>query len=423
MSEASASPFPSAKIDPGDDFVFIYTSGTTGLPKPCRVSHARSVLIGAAFGHIVFEFRESDTLYSVLPLYHASALLLGAGSAIVCGVPMAMRESFSASAFWDDVHRYDATAILYIGELCRYLLNSPSTPNEKNHKIRVATGNGLRPDVWNRFQQRLGIGKIREFYGATEAPGFILNVSGKEGSVGRMPLGGFGWLKLVRFDADAEKHVLDEHGWFQTCDVNETGELLIRLPPVSAKGLEFRGYTDKEATEAKILRNVFKEGDAYFRSGDLLRRDEEGFYYFVNRIGDTYRFKGENISTAEVADVIGSRSSFAEVTIVGIQLPGVDGQMGLAAIVPSGDFDSAELENAVQELPHYAWPRFIRVLPKIAKTGTFKVQKTQLKREGADPSVLKDPLYYLNGRKYETLTDYKWNALNRTANPREQTEY
>jgi fatty-acyl-CoA synthase len=285
LANTSATPYPQAPVQAEDDFIYIYTSGTTGLPKPCRVSHARAILAGAGFGPLMYDFRPGDKLYCVLPLYHANGLLLGVSAAMLARVPMAMRRSFSASAFWDDVHRYKATAILYIGELCRYLVNSPPNPKELPNPVRVAVGNGLRPDIWPRFKARFGIENIREFYGATEAPGFIANISGREGSV---------WLRIVQYDVDLDQHLHDSRGFCIPCGDNEVGELLIRVPKMSAGGLEYRGYTDESATEKKLLRNVFKKGDQYFRSGDLLRRDTDGFYYFVDRIGDTFRWKGES---------------------------------------------------------------------------------------------------------------------------------
>ncbi|MBW1757582.1 MAG: AMP-binding protein [Deltaproteobacteria bacterium] len=282
LANTPATPYPQAPVQSEDDFIYIYTSGTTGLPKPCRVSHARAILAGATFGPLMYDFRPGDKLYCVLPLYHANGLLLGVSAAMLARVPMAMRRSFSASAFWDDVHRYQATAILYIGEICRYLVNAPPHPKEQRNPVRVAVGNGLRPDIWPRFKARFGIENIREFYGATEAPGFIANISGREGSVGRVPLGGLaGWLSIVQYDVDLDQHLHDARGFCIPCDDDAVGELLIRVPKIAAGGLEYRGYTDESATQKKLLRNVFKKGDQYFRSGDLLRRDADGFYYFV----------------------------------------------------------------------------------------------------------------------------------------------
>ena len=409
LAGAPTVPYPPARVKSQDDFVYIYTSGTTGLPKPCRISHARAILAGAGFGPLVYGFDTGDKLYCVLPLYHANALLLGAGSTIISRVPMAMRSSFSASAFWDDVHRYKATAILYIGELCRYLVNAPPHPKELPNPIRVAVGNGLRPDIWPRFKARFDIETIREFYGATEAPGLIVNLSGREGSVGRVPLGGLaGWIRLARYDVDLDRHDRDERGFCIPCRADEIGELLIRVPKLSVGGLEYRGYTDEAATQKKLLRDVFTKGDQYFRSGDLLRRDDDGFYYFVDRIGDTYRWKGENVSTAEVADVITHNDGIDEATVVGVPVPNTDGRAGLAAVVPSGEFDPERFRRTVSDLPSYAQPRFVRVMGGLAKTGTFKIQKGELRKEGVDPALVDDPLYVRTDAGYERLTEARW---------------
>jgi fatty-acyl-CoA synthase len=411
LADSPTSPYPAAPVKSDDDFIYIYTSGTTGLPKPCRVSHSRAVLAGAGFGPLMFEFQPGDKLYCVLPLYHANGLLLGAASTMICRVPMAMRRTFSVSAFWDDVHRYHATAILYIGELCRYLVNSAPHPREGPNPIRVAVGNGLRPDIWSRFQSRFGIETIREFYGATEAPGFIANLSGREGSVGRVPLAGARWLRLVRFDVDREEHVRDGRGFCISCKPGEPGELLIRIPSVSTGGLAYRGYTDPLATEKKILRNVFRKGDQYFRSGDLLRRDEDGFFYFVDRIGDTFRWKGENVSTAEVADVIMHNDGVEEATVIGIPVPNMDGRAGLAAVVPTGDFNPDRFWRTVSDLPSYAQPRFVRVIGSLSKTGTFKIQKNDLRSDGVDPERVSDPLYVRTNTGYELLTQERWSEV------------
>ncbi len=408
LAETPPTAYPPAKVRPGDDFVYIYTSGTTGLPKPCRVSHARAILAGAGFGALMYEFRPGDKLYCALPLYHSNGLLLGAAATIIARVPMALRRTFSASAFWNDIHRHQATAFLYIGELCRYLVNSPPQPAERPNPIRVAVGNGLRPDIWARFQSRFGIGTVREFYGATEAPGFIANISGREGSVGRVPFAGLkGYLSLVRYDVDRDEHPRDSNGFCIPCKDGEPGELLIRIAKVGG-GLEYRGYTDETATQKKILTGVFRRGDRYFRTGDLLRRDADGFYYFVDRIGDTFRWKGENVSTAEVADVITRSDQVAEATVVGVPVPNMDGQAGLAAIVTVNGFDPDDFWRVVSELPPYAQPRFVRVMTDLAKTGTFKIQKTDLRKEGVDPTAISDALYVRTDLGYERLTPERW---------------
>lgn len=408
LADTPTAPYPTAPVDSDADFIYIYTSGTTGLPKPCRISHSRAVLAGVGFGPLMFEFEPGDKLYCVLPLYHANGLLLGVSSAMICRVPTVIRRSFSASEFWDDVHRYEATAVLYIGELCRYLVNSPPHPKERPNPIRVAVGNGLRPDIWPRFKARFGIETIREFYGATEAPGFIANLSGREGSVGRVPLGGAGWLRLVQYDVNRDEHVRDERGFCVECAPDEAGELLIRVPKLATGGLSYRGYTDESATEQKLMHDVFKRGDVYFRSGDLLRRDREGFFYFVDRIGDTFRWKGENVSTAEVADVITQDDGIEEATVIGVHVPNMEGQAGLVAVVPSGTFDPKRFWETVSDLPAYAQPRFVRVMSGLAKTGTFKIQKNDLRKDGVDPAEVSDPLYVRTSTGYETLTLERW---------------
>ncbi len=410
LADAPSRPFPRARVRAAsDDFVYIYTSGTTGLPKPCRVTHARALLAGAAFGQLLFDFKPGDKLYSVLPLYHSSALLIGVGACVITRTPMAMREALSVSAFWTDVQRYHATAILYIGELCRYLVNTPPCEAEKHNPVRVALGNGMRADVWETFQRRFDIPIVREFYSATEAPGVIFNLTGKVGSVGQVPLRRLGPLKLARYDVERDELVRAADGRCVECGPRQVGELLIRLPdkPRSALG-EFRGYTDAKATANKILRDVFVEGDRFFRSGDLMRFDENDYFYFVDRIGDTYRWKGENVSTAEVAEVLGAAPGVAEATVSGVHVPGAEGQAGLAAVVCEAAFDPRAFWDAAQVLPSYAQPRFVRVLTRLDTTGTYKIQKARLRSEGVDPSAVGDPIYVRLDDGYVPLTAELW---------------
>jgi len=324
---------------------------------------------------------------------------------------MAIRDGFSASAFWSDVRRYRATAILYIGELCRYLVLSDPSPEERDHDVRIAVGNGLRPDVWPRFQERFGIETIREFYAATEAPGFIVNLTGRVGSVGHVPLRRSGWMRLVKYDVDEDTHPRDAEGFLQDVGVDEPGELLVRLPdlPLTAAS-EFRGYTDEAASQKKILEDVFRPGDRYYRTGDLLRRDRDDYFYFVDRIGDTYRWKGENVSTAEVADVLATAPGVDEATVVGVKVPGMEGQAGLAALVTDA-FDPEAFAAAAKELPAYAQPRFVRILKALDTTGTFKIQKGKLRSDGVDPADIDDALYVRAGGGYVPLTPERWSEI------------
>jgi fatty-acyl-CoA synthase len=413
LAEAPARAFPRVPMTAADDYVYIYTSGTTGLPKPCRISHGRAVVAAASFGPLFFGLGPGDKMYNVLPLYHSNALLLATGSCIMTRTPMAMRASFSAKAFWDDVQRYNATAMIYIGELCRYLVNTPPCEAEKNNPMRVALGNGLRPDVWEVFQKRFGITDVREFYGATEAPGIIVNLTNKTGSVGRVPMRRLSHMKVVRYDVDTDDYVRDAQGLCIECEPNEVGELLIKLDesPRSAAS-EFRGYTDGAATDKKMVRNVFEHGDRFYRSGDLMRYDEEDYFFFVDRIGDTYRWKGENVSTAEVADVLAQTPGVRETTVCGVKVPGAEGQAGLAAIITeNGSFDPQALWKTAQELPTYAQPRFVRVLDSFATTATFKIQKTQLKKEGVDPVTQAGRIYVRQDNGYVPLTPDIWKEI------------
>jgi fatty-acyl-CoA synthase len=302
--------------------------------------------------------------------------------------------------------------MIYIGELCRYLLNQAPCEAEIDNPIRVALGNGLRADVWEPFQQRFAIPVIREFYGASEAPGIIVNLTGKTGSVGRVAMRRLSPMRIVRYDVEADEHVRDEHGHCVECPAGEVGELVIRLDeePRSAAS-EFRGYTDPGATDKKIIRDVFEKGDRYYRSGDLMRYDAEDYFFFVDRIGDTYRWKGENVSTAEVADVLTRVPGIREITVCGVQVPGMEGQAGLAAAACDGEFDRAEFWRVAQELPAYAQPRFVRVIDGLSTTATFKIQKVSLRRDGIDPVAQAGRLYLRGDAGYELLTVDLWRGV------------
>jgi fatty-acyl-CoA synthase len=401
-----AGPAPArVPTDASSDFVYIYTSGTTGLPKPCRVSHARVLLAGAGFGALMFRFEPGDKLYCVLPLYHSSALLIGVGGCVITRTPIALRETFSASAFWDDVARYRATSMLYIGELCRYLLNTDSNEAERHNSLRVAVGNGMRADVWEPFSRRFSIPSIREFYSATEAPGAIFNLNGKVGSIGHVPLRRLSKLKLARYDVTADEMERGADGFCVECGPEEVGQLVIRLEDQPGSALsDFRGYTDEAATKKKVAHGLFERGDRYYLSGDLLRFDRNDYFYFVDRIGDTYRWKGENVSTAEVAEVVGRAPGVNGATVSSVHVRGNEGRAGLAAVVTDESFDPAAFWQAAQELPSYAQPRFVRVMSALSTTGTFKIQKSQLRSEGVDPAAVTDQLFVRGDDGYRPLT-------------------
>ena len=380
----------------GDDLFYIYTSGTTGLPKAARFSHMRYLAIGdlCAFA---LSLRAHHVHYCALPLYHSAGGVMLVSSVFTAGATIAMRRRFSATGFWDDIRRYDATHFQYIGEFCRYLMNQPSRPDDRDHNVRAIVGNGLRPDIWDAFQERFGIPTIREFYGATEGNTAIVNFENKVGSVGRFPFRAASNARLIRYDVETDSHPRDESGSCIECDPDEVGELVGRIPARDdvATG-RFEGYTSREDTDRKILRDVFETGDAYFRTGDLLRQDRDGFFYFVDRIGDTFRWKGENVSTQEVAELLSGYPGVEMVNVYGVPVPGADGRAGMAALLlaEGSRLDGAAFFRHVGAvLPRYAAPIFVRVLKFQEVTGTFKIRKVDLAREGFDPGVVTDPLY------------------------------
>jgi fatty-acyl-CoA synthase len=381
----------------GDDLFYIYTSGTTGLPKAARFSHMKFLGIGELAAWAV-DLRRTDVHYCALPLYHSAGGAMVVSGVQAAGASLVVRRKFSASRFWDDVREYDATHFQYIGEFCRYLLNQPATAKDRSHRIRAILGNGLRPDIWEEFQQRFGIDRIVEFYGATEGNTALLNLEGKVGSVGRFPFKALTNARLIRYDLDADEPVRDERGLCLECATGEAGELVGRIPRSSSSPTgRFEGYTSKEATDRKILRDVFEAGDAWFRSGDLLRQDDEGFFYFVDRIGDTFRWKGENVSTQEVAEAVSAFAGVEMANAYGVEVAGQDGRAGMVALrlAAGAGFDGAGFFSFVTDaLPRYAAPLFVRILPELAVTGTFKLRKVELQHEGFDPDTVSDPVWF-----------------------------
>ncbi|MGH0033280.1 MAG: long-chain-acyl-CoA synthetase [Myxococcota bacterium] len=394
--EGRSDPARRADLIAGDDLFYIYTSGTTGLPKAAHFSHMRFLGIGDLC-RFALDLNPEDVNYCALPLYHSAGGVMLVSSVLHAGATIAMRRRFSASRFWDDVRRYRATHFQYIGEFCRYLMNQPPRPDDRDHQVRAIIGNGLRPDIWAGFQERFGIRDIREFYGATEGNTALMNFENKVGSVGRYPFKAMTNARLIRYDVDEDSHPRDARGFCIECEEGEVGELVGRIPAnADSPTGRFEGYTSKEATDKKILRDVFQRGDAYFRTGDLLRQDRDGFFYFVDRIGDTFRWKGENVSTQEVAEAISGLPGLEMVNVYGVEVPGADGRAGMAALLFSegAGFDgTAFFQHVQQSLPRYASPIFVRVLQEQEVTGTFKIRKVELVREGFDPSLVSDPLY------------------------------
>ncbi|KAK4098667.1 acetyl-CoA synthetase-like protein [Parathielavia hyrcaniae] len=433
-----------ANVTPDGMGILIYTSGTTGLPKAAIVSWAKIAVVGGFTSRWVGT-KKSDVFYTAMPLYHSTAMLLGFAHALSAGATFAMSRKFSTSSFWDDVRKHDANIIQYVGETCRYLLSAAARTDpvtgeslDRKHNVRVAFGNGLRPDVWNRFKERFGIETIAEFYGATEGSFATWNLSrndysmgaiGRSGTLYNMLLGRS--VAIVEVDHDTELPLREPAtGLCRRAPRGVPGELLFRLPPGDVES-RFQGYYgDKEATSKKIMLNVFARGDAWFRTGDVVRWDAEGRVYFHDRIGDTFRWKSENVSTAEVAHVVGLHPAVLEANVYGVEVPGHEGRAGCAAVVFKPEALSASggnggglpsdktlrtLASHVRAgLPKYALPLFLRVVScgAIQTTGTNKQQKMSLRSEGVEPGRTgADEVFWLKGDSYVRFRAEDWKAL------------
>ncbi|ESQ83916.1 acyl-CoA synthetase [Asticcacaulis sp. AC466] len=387
--------------------LYIYTSGTTGLPKAAKISNARAQLYMKAFAGLT-NMKPDDRLYCVLPLYHATAGLCAVGAALMNGATLVLKRRFSASAFWSDVRGEGITHIVYIGELCRYLVNSPPAPNpedETKHKVRMAFGNGMRPEVWDHFKARFHIKEILEFYGSTEGNVSLFNLDGHSGAIARVPkiLKKSFNVRLVRFDVESELPDRRPDGLCYECKPGEIGEAIGMIAHDARHA--YSGYADKAASQKKVLNDVFKKGDQWFRTGDLMRQDKAGYLYFVDRIGDTFRWKGENVSTSEVAEYSASAPGVEEAIIYGVPVPNHDGKAGMAAIVARDGFDLKTFKNHVDaKLPSWARPKFVRMLQEVETTGTFKYKKMDLIKVGYDIAQTRDPIFVCHGDDYVPVT-------------------
>lgn len=380
----------------GNSSVFIFTSGTTGLPKATIQKHSKQIPFTRLAIITGLKLKSSDCLYLCLPLYHASGFSIGFLSALGAGATIFLRRKFSASQFLHDVRTNNCNTFIYIGELCRYLLAQPKLLDDGENPIGKMMGNGLRPDIWMEFKDRYKVDKIIEFYGASEGNAVIMNFFNRDCTIGTA----FIPQPLVQYDVATDTIVRDDAGF---CIPVETGQPGLLLGEIT-KAQEFIGYTDKEATQKKILRDVFKLGDAYYNSGDLIRTMDAGFafglkhYQFVDRVGDTFRWKGENCSTNEVGEIINGHSSIEICNVFGVEIPGTDGRAGMAAVVlrEGHEFDAEGISVLIKrDLAGYAQPVFIRILPELPLTGTFKLQKGELREAAYHPDRCPDTVYVL----------------------------
>ncbi|WP_404363991.1 long-chain-acyl-CoA synthetase [Marinobacter sp.] len=372
----------------GDTAVYLFTSGTTGLPKAAPGSHRKFVKAYGGFGLMSLNMTPDDVLYCTLPFYHGTALLVCWGSALAGGSAIAIRRRFSASAFWDDVRRFEATTFGYVGELCRYLLNQPPSPQDRNHSLTKMIGNGLRPSIWKAFKERFGIETVAELYASSEGNIGFSNFFNVDNTVGFSTAP----YKLVKFHDGTRNPVRNEKGRMEEVAKGEPGLLIGEI----SKKWAFEGYTQKEATEKSILRDAFKKGDQWFNTGDALRDIGCGHLQFVDRMGDTFRWKGENVSTTEVENIIDGSGMVDEAICYGVEIPATNGKAGMVTLVPQEGqvFDADELFRYLNEnLPAYAVPVFLRVTDSIEKTGTFKYKKVDLRNLGYSLAKSEDDVY------------------------------
>jgi citronellyl-CoA synthetase len=384
----------------GDMAFYIFTSGTTGLPKAAKISHRRWMSGAYPYSKVGCRAKPSDRFYICLPLYHATGFICGVGSCFYSGASIFLRRKFSGSAFWSDVQRHSITNFIYVGELCRYLLAQPPCPEERNNSLDRVFGNGLRPDIWMDFKERFGISRVCEFYGSSEGNIGFVNGLNKDRTMGICGAN----ILLVEYDIDADEMVRDEHGKVVEVAVGEPGLLLGEIDD----RYKFDGYTNDSASESKILRDLVKPGDAWFNTGDLICQVDVGFamglahYQFVDRVGDTFRWRSENVSTNEVGEIINANRQVEMANVYGVDIPAADGKAGMVSLVLKDQetFDAEEFSAYVtSNLPIYAQPVFVRIQREVATTGTFKLVKGDLRKQAYHMDRVSDQLYYLPPRE------------------------
>lgn len=394
-----SNPEETSQVTIGSTGFYIFTSGTTGLPKAAKVSHRRMLPAAAMSANMLLRIKQTDRMYNCLPLYHGTGLMIGLTAAFTVGASTVIRRRLSVTAFWDDVRKHECTCFVYIGEFIRYLMSTPPSPKDRENNVRAIVGNGLRPDIWHAFKQRFEIDRIGEFYGASEGNGGFANVFNKDCTVGL----GTAPAKIIAYDVANDEIIRDENGFCIEVNDGEAGLLAIEITDKS----DFEGYTSQEASEKKILRNVFGEGDAYFNSGDLMKVVDVGFafgqkhYQFVDRVGDTFRWKSENVSTNEVGEIINQHPDIVFTNVYGVEIPGADGRAGMGAMVLREGLTATDLDleslsaHIVGNLPSYARPIFLRVLSELPTTTTHKLQKNELRDQAFHLDHVGDPMLVL----------------------------
>ncbi|KAH8402139.1 hypothetical protein KR009_010001 [Drosophila setifemur] len=405
-----------SRADHHDKLVYIYTSGTTGLPKAAVITHSRYFFIAAGI-HFALGFRDEDVFYTPLPLYHTAGGVMSMGQALLFGSTVVIRKKFSASGYFSDCARFQCTIGQYIGEMARYILATPGAPHDKKHQVRMVFGNGLRPQIWPQFVERFGIKKVGEFYGATEGNANIMNNDSTVGAIGFISriMPQIYPISIIKADPHTGEPLRNKKGLCERCGVDEPGVFIgkiVKGNPCRA----FLGYVDPKASSKKVVRDVFSKGDMAFISGDLLVADERGYLFFRDRTGDTFRWKGENVSTSEVEAQLSNIAGYKDVIVYGVSIPQTEGRAGMAAIYdPSREVKVSLLgEELAKSLPSYARPQFLRFLRRIDLTGTFKLRKVELQQQGFNPEIIEDEIFYaMPDGTYAPLTQSIYERIQR----------
>jgi citronellyl-CoA synthetase len=374
-----------------DTYAYVFTSGTTGLPKAAPMRNIQLISAMNGWGIIAMHMQPEDIVYISLPLFHSNAILIGWASAIAGGSAVALARRFSVKNFWKDVIKYKATCFNYIGEICRYLYNRAPSPEERNHRIYKICGNGLRPEIWKEFKERFGIREVYEHYGMTEMNVMFCNYFNLDCTVGF----NFAPYSIVKYDIEHEKPIKGKDGFLQKVDEGEEGLVLMKMDD----DYVFTGYTTKTETEKKLIRDAFKIGDLWYNTGDMLRNVGYKHAQFVDRLGDTFRWKGENVSTSEIEDIIVSYEKIEHSSVYGVEIPGTEGRAGMVSILTTLDHNKFDFESFLktlrENLPQYAIPKFVRFLSELSTTSTYKIQKFNMKKVGFNINKTSDPVYVL----------------------------
>jgi citronellyl-CoA synthetase len=393
-----------------DPYAYIFTSGTTGLPKAAIIQNTSTLTAMIWWGDIVIGMKTEDVIYITTPLFHSHGLKVAFAAALNNGSAMAIARKFSASKFWDEIRKFNATCFNYVGEICRYLYNQPPKSDDVNNPVKKIVGNGLKNDIWVDFKKRFNISEIREFYGATEdfIPNFA-NIHNLDKTCGICLTP----YAIIKYDIETDEPIRNEKGFMKKIKLGEVGLLLGKITDPE----NFYIYKDKMSTEKKVLRDVFEKGDMYINTGDLLRDIGFGHVQFVDRLGDTFRWKGENVSTEEVESIVNSFDQIEMCSVYGVLIPNIEGRAGMVSLIKkSRDFDVKKfLDRLKIYLPHYAIPLFIRIKREFETTATYKIQKVKLKEEGYNINKTNDPIFVLlpDCSNYTPLTKEIYEGINR----------